>query len=384
MSLIKKINETASAGAVGAGSIAAVPAPMFGKKHVFKRSYKIGSLFKGGYVNVSDAKKKAEQQRQRSLMLQVQEMANTATPSTKIAPSVKTTTGFTFIKTINEATEQSSDLADVISKLDAAEKKSHLDKDTVTFGLEDEDGNVVRVYVRADQAKDFESSLSAMLAGEDDNEDDQNTGSEIAEVLFKLKDRFDIVDVDWGVVSEDEEEVPQQVGDEEGAEGAEAEMTADEQMPGGMPGEEGMLPGGGDEGAAQSALQQVIDMLKSDAEAKKAEADARAAEARAKEAEWSAKAAEAKVKQEEQVLDMEDYYNEKQQMDKETKQLAKLAKWKHEQAKEAGATLSGNKPPVQNSAEEEEMGGNRVPELRKPTVSPEELRDALFYYLRSR
>lgn len=381
MSLIKTINENASAGAVGAGSIATVSAPMFGKKHVLKRSYKIGSLFKGGYVNVSDAKKKAEQQRQRSLMLQVQEMAKTSTPSTKIEPSVKTTNhDFTFIKTISEATEQSSDLADVISKLDAAEKKSHLDKDTVTFGLEDENGNVVRVYVRADQAKEFEASLSAMLAGEDDNEDDQNTGTEIAEVLFKLKDRFDIVDVDWGLVSEDEEEIPQQVGDEEGAE---AEMTADEQMPGGMPGEEGMLPGG-DESAAQSALQQVIDMLKSDAEAKKAEADARAAEARAKEAEWSAKAAESKVKQEEQVLDMEDYYNEKQQMDKETKQLAKLAKWKHEQAKEAGATLSGSKPPVQNSAEEEEQGGNRVPELRKPTVSPEELRDALFYYLRSR
>ena len=44
----------------------------------------------------------------------------------------------------------------------------------------------------------------------------------------------------------------------------------------------------------------------------------------------------AKVKQDEEILDMEDYYKSKKDAEKEAKQLAKLAKWKHEMAREKG------------------------------------------------
>jgi len=242
------------------------------------------------------------------------------------------------------------DPADVLSKLDAAEKKAKNAKDTVTFGLEDEDGGLVKVYVKAEQAEEFEKALAALLSSMDDNEDNENTPTEIAEVLFQLKDKFEIVDVEWPTIEGDEEEEQEVGGDEEGGD---AEMTADTGEEGDLDAAATDLEGeGGDMGAdeedAKSALQQVIDMMKADAEAKKAEADAKTAEYKAKEAEYASQAAAAKVKQEEDILDMESYYKDKQDEDKEAKQLAKLAKYKHDLAKdESGVEDFG-------SAEEEE------------------------------
>jgi len=110
------------------------------------------------------------------------------------------------------------DASDVMSKLDAAEKRARDEQDTVPFGLEDEDGNIIKVYVKAEEADEFESALAAMLAGEDEDEDDENSGMEIAEVLFQLKDRFQIVDVEWPNIEGDPEE-EQEVAGEPGAAG---------------------------------------------------------------------------------------------------------------------------------------------------------------------
>ena len=102
-------------------------------------------------------------------------------------------------------------------------------------------------------------------------------------------------------------------------------------------GEEGM-----GEDPAASALDKVIDLLKSQADAQKAEANAKEAEANAEEAKHNASAAEAKVKQEEEVLDMEAYYDDQKKIDKEAKQLAKLAKYKHETAQSASNEMKGS------------------------------------------
>ena len=118
------------------------------------------------------------------------------------------------------------DVADVLSKLEAAEKKAKVDKDTVCFGLKQQDGGIVQVYVKKEQGEEFEQALSQMLAGSDNNKDNENTSMEIAEVLFKLKDRYDIVDVDWGDIGEDEEQ-EQTVGGEVGQPGAEGEPGAE-------------------------------------------------------------------------------------------------------------------------------------------------------------
>ena len=81
-------------------------------------------------------------------------------------------TGMNSIETVN-------------TKITRAEKTEEVD--TVTFGLETDDNKIVKVYVKADQADDFEEALSKELGSEDVIED----------VLNKLSKDFDIIDVEW-------------------------------------------------------------------------------------------------------------------------------------------------------------------------------------------
>lgn len=271
--------------------------------------------------------------------------------------------------------ESTFDPSDVLSKLRSAEKQTDTEDDTVPFGLEDEDGKVVKVFVRADQANEFESTLASMLAGEDDDgdNDDETDSTEIAEVLFQLKDKFDIIDVQWPEIEGDEDEEQEVAGGEMGAEGgapAEGGMGEEGEM-GGEGGDLGLEGGEGGEddlglgdeegddemdmeaeGGAESTLQQVIDMMKADAEARKAESEARAKEAEARTAEANANAASSKVQQEEQVLDAEAY--EKRQKDErgETERLAKIARMKHDQASKAEAKFAAQE-------DEEELAAMR-------------------------
>ena len=72
--------------------------------------------------------------------------------------------------------EETFDAADVESKMNAAEKRAKTGEDSVPFGLEDEEGNIVKVYVRSEHADEFEDALATMLAGE--NEDDMGEDEE--------------------------------------------------------------------------------------------------------------------------------------------------------------------------------------------------------------
>ncbi len=361
---------------------------------MIRRLTKEGSLYGGGIINITRVKKQNFRALQRAMSY--------------IAEDITGSTDF--------------DAADVVSKLDAAEKKAKLEKDTVTFGLENENGGLVRVYVRAEQADEFEHALSQMLASSDNNNDNENSSMEIAEVLFKLKDKFDIVDVNWGDIPEDEEQQEQQVtggaggapapggaggapmpGAEGGGENPIDAAAGDEGAEGEGEGEgegeegEGDMTAGGEEREAKSALDSVIVMMKADAKAKQAEAEARAAEARAKEAEWTAKAAAAKVKQEEEVLDMETHEKQQKDMDKEVKRLAKLAKYRHDKANKYRDELGGvddSDEMEEGDQEEEEEGGNRFPydpaDVYGPTntrpkqkkVSLKQLRDMIYAHLR--
>lgn len=400
MSLLKDaLKEIAAAGSTGATAVAGHAGSLFspkpakkkktpmirrikftkeGANHLvsFKKLTKEGTLYDGGILNLTKEKAKGESRLQYLMGI--------------ISEDITGATDF--------------DAADVVSKLEAAEKKAKLDRDTVTFGLKDEDDGIVQVYVPKDQAEEFEYALSHMLANSDYNSDKENTSMEIAEVLFKLKDRFDIVDVDWGEIPEDEEQ-EQTVGDaggaeaagEQGAQGGEEnpiDQAAGEQGAQSAEGDEGSETNagfGGDEEAAKSALDSVIDMMKMDAKAKAAEAEARAAEARAREAEWAAIAASHKIKQEEEILDMETHEKNVKDQEKEAKRLAKLAKYQHDKAAKYSGKLHGS--PVSGSSEEEESGGNHIPfdpaEQHKGAsqgdtgrVSLEQLRDLIFYHLR--
>lgn len=340
MSLFKQVVKEMAAGATGAGAIGNVR----------------GSLFGGGVIDLKKATR-----RQRRLMKRVM--------------------NYTVIEGLDISQDETNfDPADVISKIDAAEKKAKNEKDTVTFGLEDEDDNLVKVYVKADQAEEFERTLASLLAGEDDNDDEKNSATEIATVLFKLKDKFEIIDVEWPNIEGDEEEEQEvsavetetddqnmDIADDEMASGKEGDIDLDLENP-----EDDMTS---DEDAAKSALQQVIDMLKSDAEARSAEAKAKEAEAKAKEAEFAARTAEAKIKQEEEVLDMETYYKQKSDQEKEAKQLAKLAKYKHDKANDAESQLS-----FETATEEDE---EELDDKDEKSISLDELTNLIFTNLRA-
>ena len=369
MSLLKDmIKEMAAAGSTGAHSVAGAP----------------GSLFGGGAIDPKKAKRQ-----QRKMLRRIMKMPTNMKESFSILEALGASSG-----------ETDFSASDVISKLDSNEKKSKAGEDTTAFGLEDEDGNLVKVYVKTDSAEDFEKALGSMLAGEYDNEDDENSALEIAEVLFKLKDKFEIVDVEWPSIEGDEEEEQEMDAGEEGdleggaggeggdegdlgldAEGGEEDLGLDAE---GGEGGEGDLGAEEDtsEEDAKSALDKVIDMMKADADAKMAEAKAREAEAKAKEAEHTAKAAQARVTQEEQVLDMETYYKDKQDQEKEAKQLAKMAKFKHDKARDAEATLSmesvedgkkNDKEPWRTNDEEEE----------DKELTKEELGSLIYHHLKS-
>jgi hypothetical protein len=74
---------------------------------------------------------------------------------------------------------------EVLNKLDRSSKLDEVE--TVTFGLETDDGKIVKVYVKAEEAEAFEKALSDKLGEVDD----------IEEALNELAKEFEIVDVDW-------------------------------------------------------------------------------------------------------------------------------------------------------------------------------------------
>ena len=163
--LIKQLQEDGAA--VGAGAVAFAATPLFAKLVRRSRKPRLKVL--------------------------------TSAPSSKRIMGVKES--FDRLKNIIE--NQAVDATSVISKLKNLEKiDQSATQPMATFGLEDQSGHIVRVSVPVDQGDDFEKSLQASLSADDD----QN--AEIAEILFDLKDRFDILDVDWGEVAEDEEELP--------------------------------------------------------------------------------------------------------------------------------------------------------------------------------
>jgi len=93
--------------------------------------------------------------------------------------------GFNLMRnTINSSGNVSgSDVADYIER--AEELNDEVD--TVPFGLETDDGKIVKVYVNAEQADKFEEAMKNMLGLEDD----------IEEAINRLAGEFDIVDVVW-------------------------------------------------------------------------------------------------------------------------------------------------------------------------------------------
>lgn len=268
---------------------------------------------------------------------------NTEKPKEKLHKKTKNKKLSDYFATINEAVttgagigaDPSYDKTETISRLKSLERKETIDKnETQSYGLEDENHNIIRITIKKEQAPQFEKALEQFLAVEENERK-----LEIAEILFKLKDRFDIVDVDWPNIEEDEEE--------------KQELAMPEEQPfEKQPEEKTQEIKSADINDAKSLLQQVIDMMKADADARKAEAMARQKEAEAKTTEAAAQQAMARVKREEQLLDMEEWERAKKEQEKEAKRLAKLAHWKREMEKEKGIVFDEIEPEASNKNNE--------------------------------
>lgn len=232
-----------------------------------------------------------------------------------------------FLYSLNEDVNE----RDVLDQIKNARKRATDRRDTVGFAMEDSNGKIVKVFVRAAQAQDFEKAL-ARAQHEHEEEDGE---IEIAEVLFDLHKSFDIVDVEWqqGAIPEDEEVDNMLQGDESDESEDDVEGLGDfsdvegEDLDAALDGAENA---GAQPDDAYSALKSVIDMLKANAEAEKAKADAQKAQAEKEIAVAANQAATMRAKQEEEILDMDDYNKRKKEEEEMRATREKLIKYRHE------------------------------------------------------
>lgn len=275
------------------------------------------------------------------------------------------------------------DMGSVVSQLKGLEHENG-DSGTqaVSYGIEDDKGNFMRVTVRSDQAKEFEMTIARKMA---DNKDDAVLGlntqrGSLAEILFDLQNEFDIMDVEFPIIPKDAvynagdatvgqapvgaqtgevPAAPTDMGMDTSLDGTAApldgtapiggpDMSGDMGMDASAPGADtglddgsGLEPEGemdadnvesfGDETASDSdpssLLKSLVDMLKKQAEAETAKANADAERSRASQAEWSAISANKEVERQEELARVEADLEEKKRREKMSKQYADIAKY---------------------------------------------------------
>ena len=269
-----------------------------------------------------------------------------------------------FKMTINEDVS----LDQMFSKLSGIENSSReLDNNTTTYGVEDDAGNLMKITIKKDQAQDFEVALAQELA-EVEHYKMTGRGGEgrdisMAEVLFNLKKKFDIIDVEFPEIPSDKVYNADKVSDPDSLDfddNMDADLEDDEFGDGleneGELGDDDLPPDNdfdadldadsdglddddedeldvGEEFTEQpddeeSMLKQIIRMLSAEAEARKAQYEAEAEKSREAQAEYAAKTAKQEVLKQEDLLRMEEEQKRQKEKEKEAKQLADLAKYR--------------------------------------------------------
>lgn len=347
MKLLKAINtplpqravaEDAGGGAVGAGGVAGNMMPLFSTL-VKRASAPSTKPIDGPY-----AKKKTTKRR-----LKIKEAFDALSEDLDPSAVDGSTSG--------SSKESAIDTSDTIARLKSLENRELKDKrDVVVFGLEDDNGGIVRVSIKPEQAEEFEQALQQFI----NSKESEDEVPEIAELLFNMRDHFDIIDVSWPEVQEDEE----QVGDIQGTD----QQGTDELGAGEDAGE--LPPPAEDTTQVKDLLTQVIDMMKADAGARYAEAKAREAEAKTKEADAIVAQTMARVRQEEQYLDMETEQKAKKDEEKEAKRLANLAKWKRGVSNNTGAPDDNDVDFASQNRQEmpQQATGGEEEEFHRPSV----------------
>lgn len=246
----------------------------------------------------------------------------------------------------------------VNSKVDNAVRQGQLSTnkgyDTSTFGLQDADGNIVRVTVNREQAVSFETDLNQILS-------DTENKKEIAEILFMLRDKFEILDVEWAEPITEDDPVPGDTGDAggeeppaDGEEGDEPPADGDEPP---ADGEEDLeLDGEGEIGDVGSdmpdidmqkstveLLQQVIELLKKETESRAADADVKTATAQSKLTDIEHDKQEKEIQGQQEIADMEQAEEKDREAGKHDKLIQRIAKFRASKGAEDGGNAAGGR-----------------------------------------
>jgi len=273
-------------------------------------------------------------------------------------------------------------LDQVYSKLSGIRNQGRMeDNNTSTYGVEDDDGNLMKITVRGDQAEKFEVALAQEL-GELENYKMTGRGGygrevSIAEVLYNLKQQFDIITVEFPEIPTNKVYNADKVSDPEDAEFGEeefqkddADFSDDEEFnmdgmddtdgdAGGMddlgdgddetpedselPEEEDLGVEFGDEeedeGGASGLLKNIVQMLTKQAEAQAAQAEAEAEKSRALQAEYTAMAAKEEMAKQTELAKMEREMEAQKEREKDAKKMAELARHKLSSVSEGGSFL---------------------------------------------
>lgn len=369
------INEEGSAGSTGAGAIASSPTRQ-------------GTSTRHGEHEWKDTLTKEKADRAKSAHTQDQlRKAKELKAAREKEEKLKKRSSFTnfFRRKVSEE----FDMGSVVSQLKGIQHSSSDNVSAaVSYGIEDDKGNFMRVTVRSDQAKEFEMTIARKMADNKDNSvqglNDQK-GS-LAEILFDLQNQFDIMDVEFPMIPKDAvynagdatvgqapvgaqsgttpptDDLGMGMGDDSmGSDMNDMSGTGDQSLSGtddmgGTSGDMGAgadMTGGfgdtetdadnvenfGDESTSDSdpasLLKSLVDMLKKQAEAETAKANAMAEQSRATQAEWSAIAANKDVERQEELARVEADLQEKKRREKQAKQYADIAKYNVRQGKDS-------------------------------------------------
>jgi len=257
--------------------------------------------------------------------------------------------------------ENTFNLSQVHSKLTGIRNQNRVGTNSVSYAVEDDDGNLMKITVRKDQAEKFEAALSEHMA---DVEEYKMTGrgyaKSIAEILYDLKQQFDIIDVQFPRIPENkiyvipqarieeadneddeektdfssnfedddsEDEFPQNGKEENPSK----EPEGDEEKPEEEPEEDigvDMDEAEEDEEDEKTMLKSLLQMMIKQAEAEIAKAEAEAEKSRALQAEYSAIAAKEEMAKQTELARLEKELEEQKAKEREAKKLADLARYK--------------------------------------------------------
>lgn len=240
-----------------------------------------------------------------------------------IYPPKITTSAFPLLHRLKESPEV--DINDVHAKLKSSYTSSKYDTaSTCTYGFEDTSGQIIKVRIPNDERKDFEEALAMELSAANAMFDKTNTEVEIAEILFALKDKFDIIDVEWPTIPEEDEENIEPVEPD-----VEAESSDEEVDPEATP-EDVIIPedpepeiSADSQTSADTILLKLLDLMTQQASAQQAQASA-------DKAKYARDIAAQKMQQEEQILDMEALEDAEAKRKKEATKMLKLAKFRQQ------------------------------------------------------